>query len=78
MSMRMVRVMNNEEYIRAKCDFNWSFEERKQKIEDVLLDCPIQAGIYARVLSTDAYRFTLKRKSVQGRRVLYLHVEYPE
>lgn len=70
--------MDNDEYIRAKCDPNWSFEERKQKIEDVLLDCPMQAAVYARVLSTDEYKFTLKRKSVQGRRVLYLHVEYPE
>lgn len=75
--MREVKVMNNDEYIKSKCDFNWSFEERKRKIEEVLNECPIQASIYARVLSTDSYKFVLKKKTKGRMRIMYLCVEDP-
>lgn len=76
--MREVMNMDTDEYIKSKCDFNWSFEERKRKIEEILHDCPIQAMTYANVLSTDSYKFTLKKKTVKGKRMMYLCVEYPE
>ena len=69
--------MDNEEYIRSKCDMSWTFEERKQRIEEEIHLCAVRAEIYARVLSTDEYKFEIKKKTSRGIRMSYLSVSYP-
>lgn len=68
--------MDNEEYIRSKCDMSWSFEERVKRIEEEINLCAIRARIYARVLSTDEYKFEIKKKMHRGISVSYLSISY--
>lgn len=44
------------------------------KINEVLIDCPIKASSYCRVLSTDKVKFSIKYRNVNHIRKAYLSV----
>lgn len=41
---------STDEWVKQRVDFNWTIDERIKKINEVLIDCPIKASSYCRVL----------------------------
>ena len=65
---------STDEWVKQRVDFNWTIDERIKKINEVLIDCPIKASCYCRVLSTDKVKFSIKYRNVDHVRKAYLNV----
>ena len=65
---------STDEWVKQRVDFNWTIDERIKKINEVLLDCPIKASSYCRVLSTDKVKFSIKYRNDDHVRKAYLSV----
>jgi len=65
---------STDEWVKQRVDFNWTIDERIKKINEVLIDCPIKASSYCRVLSTDKVKFSIKYRNVNHIRKAYLSV----
>lgn len=66
---------STDEWVKKHVDFNWTIDERIKKINEVLLDCPIKASSYCRVLSTDKVKFNIKYRNINHVRKAYLDIK---
>ena len=66
--------MEDDDYFEKRINPLWTHEERVQFLEGLLLDCPIKASQFGRVLSDDSYEYKIKYKNVKGVRTPYLEV----
>lgn len=67
-----------DDYVLSRIDLTWSFDERVEKINEILLDCPIKASAFCRALSTDEYTFEIKYTTVNRVRKAYLKITKPK
>lgn len=63
-----------DDYFEKRINPLWTHEERVQFLEGLLLDCPIKASQFGRVLSDDFYEYRIKYHNVKGVRTPYLEV----
>jgi hypothetical protein len=63
-----------DDYFEKRINPLWTHEERVQFLEGLLLDCPIKASQFGRVLSDSSYEYKVKYRNVKGVRTPYLEV----